>query len=57
MGVVSEQSPRGGAITLNVVAGIGMLGAGVIVLDRRVGPEIGSDHYPVTADIALMALE
>src|SRR5688572_12812374 len=41
-GVVSEQSPRGGAITLNVVAGIGMLGAGVIggpligqVLDRQ----------------------
>jgi MFS transporter, DHA2 family, metal-tetracycline-proton antiporter len=43
LGVVSEQSPRGGAITLNVVAGIGMLGAGVIggpligqVLDRQV---------------------
>ena len=42
LGVVSEQSPRGGAITLNVVAGIGMLGAGVIggpligqVLDAR----------------------
>ena len=43
LGVVAEQSPRGGAITLNVVAGIGMLGAGVIggpligqVLDRQV---------------------
>lgn len=36
LGVVSEQSPRGGAITLNVVAGIGMLGAGVIG-----GPIIG----------------
>ena len=43
LGVVSEQSPRGGAITLNVVAGIGMLGAGVIggpligqILDRQV---------------------
>jgi MFS family permease len=42
LGVVSEQSPKGGAITLNVVAGIGMLGAGVIggpligqVLDRQ----------------------
>jgi hypothetical protein len=32
----SEQSPRGGAITMNVVAGIGMLGAGVIG-----GPLIG----------------
>src|SRR5678809_601068 len=43
LGVVSEQSPKGGAITLNVVAGIGMLGAGVIggpligqVLDRQI---------------------
>ena len=36
LGVVAEQSPRGGAITLNVVAGIGMLGAGVIG-----GPLIG----------------
>jgi len=43
LGVVAEQSPKGGAITLNVVAGIGMLGAGVIggpligqILDRQV---------------------
>jgi len=42
LGVVAEQSPKGGAITMNVVAGIGMLGAGVIggpligqVLDRQ----------------------
>src|SRR6185369_1942720 len=42
LGVVSEQSPKGGAITMNVVAGIGMWGAGVIggpligqVLDRQ----------------------
>jgi MFS family permease len=30
LGVVSEQSPKGGAITLNVVAGIGMLAAGIV---------------------------
>jgi MFS transporter, DHA2 family, metal-tetracycline-proton antiporter len=30
LGVVSEQSPRGGAITLNVVAAVGMLGAGIV---------------------------
>jgi len=30
LGVVAEQSPRGGAITLNVVAGIGMLAAGIV---------------------------
>jgi endonuclease/exonuclease/phosphatase (EEP) superfamily protein YafD len=32
-------------------------GAGVVVLDRRVGSDVGSDHYPVTADIALMPME
>jgi len=30
LGVVAEQSPRGGAITLNVVAGVGMLGVGIV---------------------------
>lgn len=30
LGVVSEQFPKGGALTLNVVGGIGMLGVGVI---------------------------
>jgi endonuclease/exonuclease/phosphatase (EEP) superfamily protein YafD len=32
-------------------------GSGVVILDRHVGPEIGSDHFPVTADIALMPME
>lgn len=36
LGIVSEQSPRGGALTLNAIAGIGMLTAGVIG-----GPLIG----------------
>ena len=30
LGVVAEQFPRGGALTLNAVAGIGMLGVGVV---------------------------
>lgn len=30
LGVVAEQSPKGGAITLNVVAGVGMLAAGIV---------------------------
>jgi MFS family permease len=49
LGVVAEQSPKGGAITLNVVAGIGMLGAGVIggpligqVLDRQIVQGVGA---------------
>jgi endonuclease/exonuclease/phosphatase (EEP) superfamily protein YafD len=32
-------------------------GKGVVVLDRHVGPEIGSDHFPVIADIALMPMD
>lgn len=30
---------------------------GIAVLDRRVGPDVGSDHFPVTADIALTPVE
>ena len=30
LGFVSEQFPRGGAMTLNVIAGVGMLGVGVL---------------------------
>ncbi len=30
LGVVSEQCPRGGALTLNTISGVGMLAAGVI---------------------------
>jgi MFS family permease len=30
LGVVAEQSPRGGALTLNAIAGVGMLGVGVV---------------------------
>ena len=30
---------------------------GITVLDRRVGPDVGSDHFAVTADIALTPAE
>lgn len=30
---------------------------GVIILDRRVGPDVGSDHFPLAADIALVPAE
>lgn len=30
LGVVAEQFPRGGALTLNVIAGVGMIAAGVV---------------------------
>jgi len=46
IGVVAEQCPRGGAITLNVVAGVGMLAAGIVG-----GPLIGGvqDNHMVQA--------
>ena len=46
IGVVSEQSPRGGAITINVIAGVGMLAAGIVG-----SPLIGSvqDNHMVKA--------
>lgn len=47
LGVVSEQFPKGGAMTLNVIAGVGMLGVGIIgapllgnIQDRRVVSEL-----------------
>ena len=36
LGVVSEQCPKGGALTLNAIAGIGMLAVGILG-----GPVIG----------------
>ena len=30
LGIVAEQSPRGGALTLNATAGVGMLGVGIV---------------------------
>ena len=30
LGVVSEQSPKGGALTLNAISGIGMLAVGTL---------------------------
>ncbi len=30
LGVVSEQFPRGGALTLNMISGVGMLGVGIV---------------------------
>ncbi len=47
LGVVAEQFPRGGALTLNVIAGVGMLGSGVLgaavlgyVQDRQIDRDL-----------------
>lgn len=49
LGLVSEQCPKGGALTLNMISGIGMLAAGVIggpllgfVQDREVDPRLAA---------------
>ncbi len=49
LGVVSEQFPKGGALTLNAIAGIGMLAVGIIG-----GPLIGKMQED-TARVALTA--
>ncbi|MBC8127403.1 MAG: MFS transporter [Gloeobacteraceae cyanobacterium ES-bin-144] len=48
LGVVSEQTPKGGALTLNAIAGIGMLAVGIVG-----GPMIGA----ITEKTAQTAIE
>jgi MFS family permease len=48
LGVVAEQTPKGGALTLNAIAGIGMLAVGIIG-----GPVIGA----ITEKTARTAIE
>ncbi|MDG1889772.1 MAG: MFS transporter [Verrucomicrobiota bacterium] len=45
LGIVSEQSPKGGALTLNAIAGIGMLTVGIVG-----GPMIGKMQEDVVAN-------
>jgi MFS family permease len=53
LGVVSEQTPRGGALTLNAIAGIGMLTVGILG-----GPFIGFlQESSVTASLETEMLE
>ena len=51
LGVVSEQFPRGGALTINAIAGLGMLGVGIfgaaflgLIQDKSVNTRISTDH-------------
>jgi len=55
LGVVSEQSPKGGALTLNLISGLGMLTAGVIgaallgnIQDKEVSASL-SEQRPALA--------
>ena len=57
LGIVSEQFPRGGAMTLNVMGGVGMLGVGVIgtvwlgnFQDRELDSELLASAPAIHAD-------
>ena len=57
LGFVSEQFPRGGAMTLNLIAGVGMLGVGVLgnpwlgnVQDTRVVEALQADNPTIAAE-------
>jgi len=58
LGVVSERLPRGGALTINTVGGVGMLGAGLLgavlignVIDHQVEAGLRTDHPQLHAQV------
>ena len=60
LGVVAEQFPRGGALTLNAAGGVGMLGVGVVGaqilgfwVDKGVAEEFTA-QYPEAAETAVV---
>jgi MFS family permease len=59
LGVVSEQSPKGGALTINAIAGVGMLGVGIIgapflglIQDNSIKARITADHPAVYQQVS-----
>lgn len=59
LGVVSEQCPKGGALTLNMISGIGMLAAGVIgnpllgnIQDKEVDAQLLAQAPAIHAQVA-----
>lgn len=57
LGVVAEQFPKGGALTLNACGGVGMLGVGVgaiflgIAQDREVEMNLAQNHPAIHAQV------
>jgi MFS family permease len=58
LGVVAEQCPKGGALTLNMISGIGMLAAGVIgnpllgnLQDREIDRKLAADVPAIHAQV------
>jgi MFS family permease len=59
LGVVAEQFPRGGALTLNAISGLGMMAVGILgspllgnVQDREVDRELAAQHSALHAKVA-----
>lgn len=59
LGVVSEQCPKGGALTLNMISGIGMLAAGVIgnpllgnIQDKEIDAQLLAQAPAIHAQVA-----
>ena len=59
LGVVSEQFPKGGALTLNMIAGVGMLGVGIVgsvflgyIQDTSVYAELGKQRPEIQSQIS-----
>jgi len=58
LGLVAERFPRGGALTLNAIAGVGMLGVGIIgtpllgnIQDRHVASVVQADRPEIAARV------
>jgi MFS family permease len=58
LGVVAEQFPKGGALTLNTMGGVGMLGVGVLggallgnIQDQTIDSKLKKEHAPLHAKV------
>ena len=58
LGVVAEQFPKGGALTLNIIAGVGMLGVGVVgalflgnIQDKEIDKSLKDNHTEIHAKV------
>ncbi|MEZ6139070.1 MAG: MFS transporter [Zavarzinella sp.] len=58
LGVVAERFPKGGALTLNITGGVGMLGVGVVgaallgnIQDKEIDKKLKTDHVAVHSQV------
>lgn len=60
LGVVAEQFPKGGALTLNTIAGVGMLGVGIVgsvflgyIQDTAVNEKLSAEKPALHAELSM----